>query len=149
MTKILNYFSSYVRPKTLTGLKDCYRTLEALYAIESNQHNSQDSENSDDFGSDHEERRAIRRISATEEIPNEVKNWLTETFIRGNVIKNLGKFVRISRTASPSSMDVLCGSVALDRPDSGHPWSKLTDFSKPVIFFRNLISNFVMALMTK
>ena len=38
--------------------------------------------------------------------------------------------------ASPSPMDVLCSSMALDRPDSGHPWSKLTaDFSKPVIFF--------------
>ena len=69
------------------------RTLEALYAIESNQHNSQDSDGSNgSFGSDHGERRAIRKISATEEIPNEVKNWLTETFIRGNVIKNLGKF---------------------------------------------------------
>ena len=71
-------------------MKDCNRTLEALYAIETNQHNSQDSDNS--FGSDNEEKRAIRKISATEEIPNEVKNWLTETFIRGNVIKNLGKF---------------------------------------------------------
>lgn len=72
-------------------MKDCNRTLEALYAIETNQHNSQDSDNS--FGSDNEEKRAIRKISATEEIPNEVKNWLTETFIRGNVIKNLGKFL--------------------------------------------------------
>ena len=71
-------------------MKDYNRTLEALYAIETNQHNSQDSDNS--FGSDNEEKRAIRKISATEEIPNEVKNWLTETFIRGNVIKNLGKF---------------------------------------------------------
>lgn len=71
-------------------MKDFNRTLEALYAIETNQHNSQDSDNS--FGSDNEEKRAIRKISATEEIPNEVKNWLTETFIRGNVIKNLGKF---------------------------------------------------------
>ena len=33
----------------------------------------------------------MRKISATEEIPDEVKNWLTETFVRTNVIKNIGK----------------------------------------------------------
>ena len=89
-------------------MKDYNRTLEALYAIETNQHNSQDSDNS--FGSDNEEKRAIRKISATEEIPNEVKNWLTETFIRGNVIKNLGKF----QPACPhASTDIFVPSMLL------------------------------------
>ena len=89
-------------------MKDYNRTLEALYAIETNQHNSQDSDNS--FGSDNEEKRAIRKISATEEIPNEVKNWLTETFIRGNVIKNLGKF---EPEYPDASTDVLLPSMFL------------------------------------
>ena len=55
----------------------------ALYAVESN-HNGIDSD-------DNEEYQAVRKISATEEIPDEVKNWLTETFVRTNVIKNIGK----------------------------------------------------------
>ena len=55
----------------------------ALYAVESNQ-NGIDSD-------DNEEYQAVRKISATEEIPDEVKNWLTETFVRTNVIKNIGK----------------------------------------------------------
>ena len=57
--------------------------LKALYAVESNQ-TAIDSD-------DNEEYQAVRKISATEEIPDEVKNWLTETFVRTNVIKNIGK----------------------------------------------------------
>ena len=58
--------------------------FSALYAVESNQNGSESDDN--------EEYRAVRKISATEEIPDEVKNWLTETFVRTNVIKNIGKF---------------------------------------------------------
>ena len=64
----------------------------ALYAVESNQ-NGVDSD-------DNEEYQAVRKISATEEIPDEVKNWLTETFVRTNVIKNIGKFLSLIDTRS-------------------------------------------------
>ena len=66
----------------------------ALYAVESNQ-NGVDSD-------DNEEYQAVRKISATEEIPDEVKNWLTETFVRTNVIKNIGEFISLIDTQSVS-----------------------------------------------
>ena len=70
-------------------------SIIALYAIESNQNHSEDEENGAEYA-------AVRKISATEEIPDEVKNWLTETFVRGNVIKNIGMLLHPSNLFSKS-----------------------------------------------
>ena len=76
--------------------------FSALYAVESNQNGSESDDN--------EEYRAVRKISATEEIPDEVKNWLTETFVRTNVIKNIGK-LGFGELESESRILIFCPHI--------------------------------------